>query len=159
MDGKTTADEPLRVSRVLRTVALTLAIILVVFFVDTVVQKAILTQVLPGRWIGSGEFEIRGDGTLSFLEDGVLLWEADWKLDFAGFSRLGHHPWLAFTVDGRDYSIRIGLEGLHVNRGERVSDIPWSFSLGMFGGDGAGGYVRASEQMAVEPGREGITDD
>ena len=113
-------------------------------------ERILLTGLLPGQWellAGGGQegYIFCEDGTVSILgRNQTIESEQTWHLEYASIQqnqRFWSHPLLILYIGNRAYGVHIGLEGLMVNHGERVSGIPWSMSL-TFEGDGGGGYVK-----------------
>lgn len=136
-----------------------LASLILLHFLIATAERILLTSILPGRWdmlAGGGV-----DGYI-FHEDGTVLimskdrtikseqkWrlesEQTWRLEYASFQqnqRFWDHPLLILYIGDRAYGIGIGLDGLMVNHGKRVSSIPWSIGLSFEWGDGGGEYVK-----------------
>ena len=111
-------------------------------------EKPILAQILPGYWeiwAGGGPkgFYFRDDGTVTVFRYDSTSYETTWQLNGATElqkQEIWSHPQLVLQVGENTYGIHLELEGLTVNGGERISEIPWSFSLTI--GEGGGGYIR-----------------
>ncbi len=54
------------------------------------------------------------------------------------------HPQIMLTIGERSYGIFLEFEGFHVNGGERISDVPWSFALS--DDMGGGMYIRSRQK-------------
>ena len=114
-------------------------------------EKPILAQILPGYWeiwAGGGPkgFYFRDDGTVTVFRYDSTSYETTWQLNGATELQkqdIWSHPQLVLQVGENIYGIHLELEGLTVNGGERISEIPWSFSLTI--GEGGGGYIRAHQ--------------
>ena len=130
-------------------ICLIISLILLILLFATV-ERILLTSILPGKWelLAGGGMEgyiFREDGTvLTIGKDQTLESEQTWRLEYASFHQNQHfwsHPLLILYIGDRAYGAHIGLDGLMVNHGKRVSGIPWSISLS-FEWDGGGGYVK-----------------
>ncbi len=112
------------------------------------VEKFILSHILPGYWeIWSGGglegFHFREDGTVMVYHYDSTSYETTWQLNDATVlqsQEIWSHPQFVLQVGENSYGIHLGLEGLTVNGNERISDIPWSFSLTV--GEGGVVYIR-----------------
>lgn len=117
-------------------------------FVSAPAEEFILSHILPGDWeiwAGGGPegFCFRKDGTVTVFRYDSTSYETTWQLTKAAEwqkQEIWNHPQLVLQVGESAYGIHLGLEGLTVNSGERISDTPWSFSLAT--GEGSGGYIR-----------------
>ena len=116
--------------------------------VPAAAEEFILSHILPGYWeiwAGGGPegFCFRKDGTVTVFCYDSTSYETTWQLTKAAEwqkQEIWNHPLLVLQVGESAYGIHLGLEGLTVNSGERISDTPWSFSLTI--GEGGGGYIR-----------------
>jgi hypothetical protein len=111
-------------------------------------EEFILSHILPGYWEiwdggGPEGFCFRDDGTVTVFRYDSTSYETTWQWNKATElqkQEIWSHPQLVLQVGENTYGIHLELEGLTVNGRERISEIPWSFSLTI--GEGGGGYIR-----------------
>ena len=114
-------------------------------------EKYILSNLLPGEWTlwaggGYDGFHFRPDGTVTVLRHDSDTLETVWQLNSATAAEqlnFWSHPRILLQIGNQSYGISLGLEGLAVHGGKRISDTPWSFSITF--SEGGGEYIRLSQ--------------
>lgn len=114
-------------------------------------EKLFLSIILPGQWElwaggGAHRYDFRSDGTVT-VRGYESTRKSTWRLKWASASEresIWTHPQIMLTIGERSYGIFLEFEGFHVNGGERISDVPWSFALS--DDMGGGMYIRSRQK-------------